>query len=196
MSSTSSFSVCVYCGSGDGRDPAYARAAGDLGREFGRNGVRLIYGGGSTGLMGIVARATLESGGEAVGIIPQFLVDRERAMQGLTELVVTQDMHERKWAMFERADAFVALPGGIGTLEELIEILTWAQLGRHSKPIAIANIGGFWNPLAALIEHMKAETFIHSQDLLNPLFIDTVEDVLPALRNETNRLDRQRQRRS
>ncbi len=185
MSSASSFSVCVYCGSGDGRDPAYAKAAGDLGRAFARAGVRLVYGGGSTGLMGIVARATLENGGEATGIIPQFLVDRERAMQGLTELVVTKDMHERKWAMFERADAFVALPGGIGTLEELIEILTWAQLGRHQKPIAIANIGGFWDPLAALIDHMKAETFIHSENLLNPLFVDAIEAVLPALWGET-----------
>ncbi|MBU1175789.1 MAG: TIGR00730 family Rossman fold protein, partial [Alphaproteobacteria bacterium] len=118
-------SVCVYCGSGPGRDPAYMRSAETLGLALAEAGIRLVCGGGSTGLMGAIASAALAGGGAVTGIIPQFLVDRERAHKQVTDLVVTPDMHERKWAMFERSDAFVALPGGIGTLEELIEMLTW-----------------------------------------------------------------------
>ena len=120
-------------------------------------GIRLIWGGGAVGLMGTVARAVLDHGGRVTGIIPQFLVDRELAFDGADEMIVTDDMHVRKRQMFERADAFVALPGGIGTLEELVEQMTWAQLGRHRKPILIANIAGFWDPLLALIDHMRDE---------------------------------------
>jgi uncharacterized protein (TIGR00730 family) len=124
------------------------------------NGIRLVYGGGGLGLMGEVARATLEAGGKVTGIIPEFLVEREHMLKEVTDLLVTADMHERKKLMFERSDAFVALPGGIGTLEELVEQLTWAQLGQHSKPIVVANIAEFWTPFLGLLDHMRTEAFI------------------------------------
>src|SRR5690606_32713867 len=154
--------VCVYCGSGPGTDPSFIKAAHAFGAIMAENHVRLIYGGGSVGLMGAVAASVLAKGGQATGIIPEFLAGRERPMVDVQELIVTRDMHERKRIMFERSDAFVALPGGIGTLEELVEQLTWAQLGRHKKPILIANINGFWDPLRALLDHMKELAFIHT----------------------------------
>lgn len=153
-------SICVYCGSGPGENPAYAAAARTLGRAMAENGIRLVYGGGGLGLMGEVARATLEAGGKVTGIIPEFLVEREHMLKEVTDLLVTADMHERKKLMFERSDAFVALPGGIGTLEELVEQLTWAQLGQHSKPIVVANIAEFWTPFLGLLDHMRTEAFI------------------------------------
>jgi uncharacterized protein (TIGR00730 family) len=156
-------SICVYCGSGFGNDPAFRIAAEALGTAIGKAGVRLVYGGGAVGLMGVVAAAALKAGGQVLGIIPQFLVDREVMLPDVTELVVTTDMHERKRLMFEAADAFVALPGGIGTLEELVEQLTWAQLGRHSKPIVLADIGGFWTPLIDLLQHMRELGFIRPE---------------------------------
>lgn len=174
-------SVCVYCGSGDGRNPAYLAAARTLGEALAAAGVRLVYGGGSTGLMGTVASTVLAAGGEVTGIIPQFLVDRERAHYGVTDLVITADMHERKWAMFEHSDAFVALPGGIGTLEELIEMLTWAQLGRHDKMVVIADIDGFWQHLRALLGHMNEEGFLHSLSQLRPVFVESADLILPVL---------------
>ncbi len=174
-------SVCVYCGSSDGNDPAHLAAATALGQALAGAGIRLVYGGGSTGLMGAVANAALAAGGRVTGIIPQFLVDRERAHNGVANLVVTADMHERKRAMFENADAFVALPGGIGTLEELIEIMTWAQLGRHAKPIVIADIGGFWRHLKLLLDHMNAAGYLHALARLQPVFVDRAEEILPAL---------------
>ena len=174
-------SVCVYCGSSDGNDPNDLLAAAALGRALAAAGIRLVYGGGSTGLMGAVASAALAAGGQVTGIIPQFLVDRERAHLEVTDLVVTADMHERKWAMFENADAFVALPGGIGTLEELIEIMTWAQLGRHAKPIVVADLGGFWQHLKLLLDHMNAAGYLHSLEQLKPVFVDSAEAILPAL---------------
>ena len=132
--------ICVYCGSSPGTEPAFIEAAQKFGKILAENGVRLVYGGGSVGLMGALAEAVLEHGGEVTGIIPEFLTKRERPRRLAQELIVTRDMHERKRTMFERADAFVALPGGLGTLEELVEQLTWVQLGRHKKPILIANI--------------------------------------------------------
>ncbi len=177
-------SVCVYCGSSPGREPSYKAAADALGASLGRNGLRLIYGGGTRGLMGAVAAATMAAGGEVTGIIPRFLMNKEATEDALThldELIVTQDMHERKHAMFERSDAFVALPGGIGTLEEIVEIMTWAQLGRHEKPIVFANVDGFWNPMLSLIEHMKEAGFLHSQNKIQPLVIDRAEDIVPAI---------------
>lgn len=153
-------SVCVYCGSGNGIDPAYVATAEALGRAFAQRGIRLVYGGGSIGLMGTVARGALANGGQVTGIIPQFLRDREVMLLEVDELIVTGDMHERKRLMFERADAFVALPGGIGTLEEVVEMMTWAQLGRHAKPIVLVNVNDFWSPLVHLIEHMRAQAFI------------------------------------
>ena len=148
--------ICVYCGSSPGTDPAFVGAAKNFGKILAENGVRLVYGGGSIGLMGAVAEAVLENGGDALGIIPEFLTRKERPRQLAQETIVTRDMHERKQKMFEHADAFVALPGGIGTLEELVEQMTWAQLGRHKKPILVANINGYWNPFLTLIEHMRS----------------------------------------
>src|SRR5262245_18793820 len=173
--------VCVYCGSSAGTEPAFGEAAGRLGRIFAENGVRLIYGGGSVGLMGILADAVLAHGGKATGIIPDFLTQRERPRRLGQDLIVTRDMHERKRTMFERADAFVALPGGIGTLEELVEQLTWAQLGRHRKPILIVDIKGFWEPLCALLDHMERLQFIRNSMSVNLLVAERVEEVLPKL---------------
>lgn len=176
-------SICVYCGSGPGRSPVYADAARALGRSLAENDIALVYGGGGLGLMGEVARATLEAGGKVTGIIPDFLTVREHMLKEVTDLVVTADMHERKKLMFERSDAFVALPGGIGTLEELIEQLTWIQLGQHQKPILILNTEGFWNPLLKLLENLRDLGFIGQHAIDNLLVAGKVEDILPKLRN-------------
>ena len=173
--------VCVYCGSGKGLNPAYAVAARKLGKAIADNGIRLVYGGGSLGLMGEVARATLGGGGKVTGVIPDFLGAREMMLKDVDELIVVESMHVRKQLMFDRADAFVALPGGIGTLEELVEQLTWSQLGRHSKPIVVANIEGFWDPFLKLLEHMKGETFIRAGLDVRFTVVDRIEDVLPAI---------------
>ena len=183
---SSSRSICVYCGSSLGRERDYAQAANVLGTAIGKAGYRLVYGGGNKGIMGTVARATLEAGGSVLGIIPEFLTSKEasgEALHGKVEMVVTRDMHERKHRLFNEADAFVTLPGGIGTLEEIVEIMTWAQLGRHEKPMALANINGFWNPFLTLITHMKAEGFLHSADKIRPLVIDRPDDILPAIQS-------------
>jgi uncharacterized protein (TIGR00730 family) len=145
------------------------------------NGIRLVYGGGSVGLMGALAESVLDHGGHVTGVIPEFLVDREHMLARVQERIITRDMHERKRVMFDRADAFVALPGGIGTLEELVEQLTWAQLGRHRKPILIANVEGFWEPLCALIDHMEKLEFIRSGLSVNLLVADRIDDILPRL---------------
>ena len=174
--------VCVYCGSGPGAKPEFVAAAQKFGQILAENNVSLVYGGGSLGLMGALAKSVLDHGGRVTGIIPEFLVARERALKRAQEVVVTRDMHARKQMMFERADAFVALPGGIGTLEELVEQMTWAQLGRHRKPILIANIDGFWNPLCALLDHMRDLAFIRPEFPINLLVADTVEEILPRLR--------------
>ncbi len=173
--------ICVYCGSGPGTDPAFVKAAHTFGAILAQNDIGLVYGGGSVGLMGAVAAATMAEGGRVTGIIPEFLTSRERPFSDAQELIVTRDMHERKRIMFERSDAFVALPGGVGTLEELVEQLTWAQLGRHKKPILAANIGGFWDPLCALLEHMQKLAFIRSNQSVNMLVASTVEEILPKL---------------
>jgi uncharacterized protein (TIGR00730 family) len=174
--------VCVYCGSSAGTEPAFGVAAGQFGKILAEGGVRLVYGGGSVGLMGILADAVVAHGGKATGIIPDFLTQRERPRRFGQELIVTRDMHERKRTMFDRADAFVALPGGIGTLEELVEQLTWAQLGRHRKPILIANINGYWDPLLTLVAHMREREFVPESLAVNFLVAERVEDILPILR--------------
>ena len=174
--------VCVYCGSGPGTNPRFVDAAIALGKTFAENKIRLVYGGGSVGLMGAVAKSTLDHGGAVTGIIPDFLRSREHALTRVQEMIVTPDMHERKRLMFERSDAFVALPGGIGTLEELVEQLTWQQLGRHAKPILLANIDGFWEPLLALLAHMRATQFIRPSLQVDILKAERVEDILPRLR--------------
>ena len=179
--SKASHNICVYCGSGTGRNPVYAEAARTLGRELGNNGIGLVYGGGSLGLMGEVARATLQSGGRVTGIIPGFLTEKEKMLRDVDDLILTEDMHERKRLMFERSDAFVALPGGVGTLEELVEQLTWVQLGRHAKPVVVANIAGFWNPFLSLLTHMKAETFIRPGLDLSFTVVDDAMKIVPAV---------------
>ena len=174
--------ICVYCGSGPGTNPHFIESAKALGKALAENGIRLVYGGGSIGMMGAIATSTLDHGGSVTGIIPDFLTVRENALSQVQEMIVTPDMHERKRLMFERSDAFVALPGGIGTLEELVEQLTWQQLGRHSKPVLLANIDGFWEPLLSLLAHMRATQFIRSGLSVEILKADRVEDILPRLR--------------
>lgn len=173
--------ICVYCGSGPGIDPAFVESARAFGAILAKNGVGLVFGGGSVGMMGAIAKSVLDHGGKVTGIIPEFLVAREHAMRGADNLIVTRDMHERKRKMFEMADAFVALPGGIGTLEEVVEQMTWVQLGRHRKPILLANIKRFWEPLCALIDHMKNLEFIRADLNFDLLAADAVEDILPKL---------------
>jgi uncharacterized protein (TIGR00730 family) len=173
--------ICVYCGSGPGTDPAFVEAARAFGEILAKNGIGLVYGGGAIGIMGAIARSVHDHGGEVTGIIPKFLMSRERALHGTHELIVTHDLHERKRKMFEMADAFVAMPGGVGTLEEIVEQMTWAQLGRHKKPILLANINGFWDPLCALLDHMKKLEFIRGDLNFDLLVADTVADILPML---------------
>lgn len=173
--------ICVYCGSNVGRNPAYGEAARTLGKAMAQAGVGLVYGGGGRGLMGETARAVLQHGGRVTGIIPGFLTEKEQMLREVQELVVVDDMHQRKMMMFERADAFVALPGGIGTLEELVEQLTWAQLGRHLKPIVLANIADCWKPFIALVGHMKMEGFIRPDMDVRFTAVDRAEDILPTI---------------
>ncbi|MEP6564312.1 MAG: TIGR00730 family Rossman fold protein [Mesorhizobium sp.] len=177
-------SVCVYCGSSPGRDETYAKAGHLLGRSIARSGLRLIYGGGTKGIMGAVAEGALRAGGKVTGIIPRFLINKEAtetALDRLDELVITDNMHERKHKMFEKSDAFVALPGGIGTVEEIVEIMTWAQLGHHRKPIVFANVKGFWDPMLALIDHMTSEGFIHTAQRVKPLVVADPEAIVAAI---------------
>lgn len=172
--------ICVYCGSGHGAKPIYAEAARTLGQSLAAHGIGLVYGGGSLGLMGEVARATLDAGGRVTGIIPEFLSEKERMLKDVDELIVTKDMHERKQLMFAKSDAFVALPGGIGTLEELVEQLTWSQLGRHEKPIIVADIGGFWSPFLNLLRHMKEDAFIRSGLDVHFTVVSDAANIVPA----------------
>jgi uncharacterized protein (TIGR00730 family) len=171
--------ICVYCGSGPGLDPAYVEAARVLGHSLADNGIGLVYGGGSNGLMGEVARAVKSHGGRVTGIIPEFLGSKERMFTEANELVVTATMHERKMTMFERSDGFVVLPGGLGTLEELSEIGTWAQLDRHNKPIIVCNIAGYWQPLLALFQHMRDQLFIRPGLELRLDVVETAEEAVP-----------------
>ncbi len=179
--------ICVFCGSASGGDPVFADAARQLGRVLATNDIGLVYGGGGRGLMGALAHAVLEHGGRVTGIIPDFLTDGDALLSGRDgrriEHVVVPDMHTRKRLMFERADAFVALPGGIGTLEELVEQMTWVQLARHAKPVLIADVAGFWRPLLALFAHMRDAGFIYASADIRTLVADRIEDVLPKLRN-------------
>jgi uncharacterized protein (TIGR00730 family) len=173
--------ICVYCGSAQGSDPLYEAAARKLGHAMAANGIGLVYGGGATGLMAAIAGSVLANGGRVTGIIPDFLVKREHILPGLQECIVVGDMHERKRLMFERADAFIALPGGIGTLEELAEQLTWVQLERHTKPVVIADIGGFWQPLLQLFAHMRERRFIQIPFEVRYLVAEKIEDILPMI---------------
>ncbi len=170
--------VCVYCGSSLGSDPVYLEATQDLARTLVARGIRVVYGGASVGLMGALADATLEAGGEVVGVMPQQLVDREIAHRGLTELHVVQTMHQRKALMAELSDAFVALPGGIGTLEELIEIFTWEQLGIHSKPLGVINTAGYYDGLAGFLDHAVEQGFQQPAQRAKLVLAADAEDLL------------------
>ncbi|WP_108683313.1 TIGR00730 family Rossman fold protein [Methyloceanibacter sp. wino2] len=173
--------ICVYCGSGAGQNPAFTEAARALGEALAEAGTNLVYGGGDLGLMGIVARSVINSGGHVTGIMPEFLHDRERMLVDVHELHIVDTMHERKHLMYEMSDAFVALPGGIGTLEEFVEQLTWSQLGQHKKPIVLVNIHGFWDPLLELFDRMMEHNFIRSGFELKMSVADSAEDVLPVI---------------
>lgn len=173
--------ICVYCGSSPGTDPIYPEAAKILGQTIVEAGAGLVYGGGSNGLMGIVAKTVVEAGGRVTGIIPDFLSTKERQYEEVSELIVVSDMHTRKQMMFEKADAFVALPGGIGTLEELVEQLTWVQLDRHDKPVVLADVGGFWRPLLDLLAHMRNNGFIRPEMEVRYGVAEKITDVVPMI---------------
>ncbi len=178
-------SICVYCASSPGTDSDYVDTAYEFGTLLADAGIRLVYGGGDRGLMGAVARGTLAKGGAVLGIIPEFLLDKEQSL-GTSDLEgvdmrVVPDMHTRKHAMFEEADAFVALPGGIGTLEELMEILTWSQLQRHTKPVAVLDINGFWTPFADMLDRMEMAGFLHNPSQARPNIIADVRQLIPTL---------------
>jgi uncharacterized protein (TIGR00730 family) len=181
--------VCVYCGSSLGNNPVYLEGAKAFGRSLAREKIGLVYGGGGIGLMGAVAGASLEGGGTVTGIIPDFLVEREQALsfdeKGVKvnhTVIVTKDMHDRKRKMFEMADAFVAMPGGIGTLEELVEQMTWVQLGQHKKPLLLLNLENFWAPLLQLIEHQQEQGFIR-RGSFRFLVAEQPEQIVPMLRD-------------
>jgi hypothetical protein len=177
-------SLCVYCGSRAGSDPAFLRAAIHIGREAARRDWRIVYGGGKLGLMGATAGAARDAGGKVFGVIPDFLVDMEGVLDGV-EHVIVKTMHERKMMMFEESDAILTLPGGIGTLEELIETVSWARLALHRKPILVLNVNGFWTPLKTLIDHV-VEKGLAARELASDMtFVDRVEDVFPLLEKRT-----------
>jgi uncharacterized protein (TIGR00730 family) len=175
--------VCVFCGSQSGANPAYAIAARELGRELVRRSLVLVYGGGRVGLMGEVATAVLQAGGEVVGVIPHALSAKEIIFAEATELIVVDTMHARKSLMADRADAFVALPGGYGTCDELFEIITWAQLGIHRKPVGLLNVNGFFTPLLGWLDHIVGEGLLKPKHRELLLVSDTVPDLLDRLAN-------------
>jgi uncharacterized protein (TIGR00730 family) len=175
-------SVCVFCGSRPGDEPVYVEEARRLGALLARDGVALIYGGGGLGLMGAVADGALDAGGHVVGVIPDFLLKAEAGHGGVSEPVVVATMHERKMAMFERSDAFVVLPGGIGTLEELFEVMSWRTLALHDKPMVMLNTAGYWTPLLDLIERVIGRRFASANIRDSIRFVDSASDVLPMLR--------------
>jgi len=177
--------LCVYCGSNAGRSPAYAECAQVLGARLAQDGVRLVYGGGNVGLMGILANAVLDAGGEVTGVIPAQLVEWEVAHKNLTELVVVESMHQRKQRMFELADGFIALPGGFGTLDEMFEMLTWRQLGLGHKPCAFFDVDGFWQPLMDMLDRMVAERFLHPDQRHDLWHGDNIETMLAWMRGYT-----------
>ena len=174
-------SICVFCGARFGTDPGARTLAAKLGELLAREGMTLVYGGGGVGLMGVMANAALDAGGKVVGVIPRFLLKREAGHPALTETVVVENMHERKLEMFERCEAVVVLPGGIGTLEEFFEVLSWRTLGLHTKPIVIVDQGGYWQPLAALLRSCVEGGFADRSHLDLVAFVETLDQLLPAL---------------
>lgn len=176
-------SVCVYCGSSNNVDKDFKDAAAALGKILAENGMSTVYGGGHVGLMGIVADTAITTGGKVIGIIPKHIADKEIAHTGLTQLHVVDSMHERKQMMVDRSDAFLILPGGLGTMDEFFEIFTWWQLGLHDKPIIIVNLKGYWTPLIKLVENIVTEGFAREADLNHMIIVDDVSDVPEALAN-------------
>jgi hypothetical protein len=174
-------SICVFCGSNGGAQPAYLEAAGAVGRGLAQRGVRVVYGGGKVGMMGAVADAARAAGGEVVGIIPQAIFDLEIGHTGIDELRVVGSMHERKALMAELSDAFIALPGGIGTLEELFEVYTWAQLGIHSKPLGLIDVAGYYQPLVAFLDHAVQERFLRPETRTLLAVSEGLDDLLAQL---------------
>lgn len=174
-------SICLFCGSKTGNDPAYREAAERLGRTIAERGVRLVYGGGGIGLMGAAVDAALAAGGEVIGVIPEFLARYEVGKPDISELIVVNSMHERKRTMFEKSDAFVILPGGLGTLDEAMEVITWKQLQLHAKPIVAIDAGGYWKPLKDLIAHIVFAGFAHPAVAELFTIVDSVDEVFDAL---------------
>jgi uncharacterized protein (TIGR00730 family) len=174
-------SICVFCGARFGTAPGTRELASDLGALLAREKITLVYGGGGVGLMGVLANATLKAGGKAVGVIPRFLLEREAGHPALTETVIVENMHERKLQMFDRSDAIVVLPGGLGTLEEFFEVLSWRTLGLHAKPIVIVDLGGYWQPLAALLRSCVEGGFAERAHLDVVAFIDNLDQLMPTL---------------
>ena len=181
--------ICVYCGSGPGTNPAFVAAARQFGKILVLNGIELVWGAGKYGIMGEIARSVLQNGGSATGVIPEFLIRKEGTLEGTTHLIVTKDMHERKQKFWELSDAFVALPGGVGTLEETVEQMTWIQIGRSKKSMLLANIEGFWDPLICLLEHMRRLEFIRPGLEFNQLVANQVDEILP--RSEERRVGKE-----
>ncbi|MEX0958811.1 MAG: TIGR00730 family Rossman fold protein [Burkholderiales bacterium] len=173
--------LCIYCGSGTGNDPAYAAAARETGALFARRGITLVFGGGSVGLMGVTANAALDEGGKVIGVIPRSLRSEELAHEGVSEMIVVDSMHARKQKMVDLADAFIALPGGIGTLDELFETWTWLQLGIHAKPIGLLNVAGYYDPLIDFLQRMSRQGFLKPADLESLLVDDDMERLLKRL---------------
>lgn len=176
--------ICVFCGAANGNNPAFAQAAEELGHALGKAGMSLVYGGGRAGLMGVVAQACHQADGHVIGIIPSFLDRREIANNQLSELVVVDSMHARKEKMYARSDAFVVLPGGYGTLDETIEILTWRQLGQHEKPIFVLNVENYWDPMMTLLDHVVANGFAHAD---TSSFVEAQPDVVALMTRLQNR---------
>ena len=188
--------ICVFCASSLGNHPIYKETAHQLGKVFAEKNIRLIYGGGNVGLMGVIADSVLENGGEVYGVIPDFLDKKEVAHKNLTKLFIVGSMHERKTKMFEFSDAIIALPGGFGTLEELTEVLTWAQLNLHNKPIAVLNVNGYYNHLIALFDHMVSEGLLKEENRRKVLISESVSGLLDLisenLKTETDRFEKEK----
>ena len=174
-------SVCVYCGASFGSDPIYTEAAKAMGRTVAERGLKLVYGGGQVGLMGVIADACIDAGGEVLGVIPDFLDHKEIAHPRVQDMRIVKSMHERKLMMADNADAFIAMPGGLGTMEELFEVWTWSQLGRHEKPVALLNMNGYWDKLTAFLDHMRDEGFVEARHRDMLMSAQTPEAVLEAL---------------
>ena len=180
--------VCVFCGSRDGVNPNFMKASNTLGRQCARNDIRVVYGGAGIGMMGEVARAALDAGGKVTGIVPKFLTEMEPKLDGLDEFILTETMHDRKIKMYEISDAFVIMPGGIGTLDETMEILTWRQLGVHAKPVIIANLDNYWDPFVKIIDHVIAEGYAGENVRGLYRVVTSVEDILPTITDELSNI--------